>query len=177
MIGFVITFLAGSLVGTEGFLWKTQENNRAKMQLELAKYETAKGLRIEIDNVYQNIFTLNNDFINRSRKEKIKSLDTLQYRRRLIYFLENYQSFEEKLSKIEEREKRSVFIPAPITDIIERPSKPEFVMIRKVENTSFWDLEIYTSLWLFILIFVAYSMSIILIVVYFYRRIISRKIQ
>lgn len=171
ILGIVIAFVMGTLLGGEGLLWKTQENERENMQLEISKYETAKELRIQIDNIYLKIFELNDEYSRTIKKDSLNNNEKILFKNRLTYFCENYQSFEQKLSILEERTKRNVFIPYPIIGIIERPSTPKFVSFRLVEQPGFFEQELLIKVWVFITAILIYTMLLLVIIVFYKKRI------
>lgn len=174
ILGIVIAFVIGTLLGGEGLLWKTQENERKNIQLEISKYETAKELRIQIDNTYQNIFKLNDEYSRATQKDSLKNNEKILFKNRLTYFCENFQSFEQKLSILEERTKRSIFIPYPIIGIIERPSTPKFVSFRLVEQPGLFEQEVVIKVWVFIPALLIYTI-LLPVIIFFCKKRIQKK--
>lgn len=169
IIGFVITFLIGTLVGTEGLLWKPQENEREETKLLFEKYAISSNLSNQIENLYQQLFTLNEDYINKTQTTRLNKKDSIMFVQKLEYILDRFDSYESNLANLENRDIREMRRPYPIRELV-FVRTPKFIRL-EYKPTPYYLFENTTfSIFAFVVSLVVYSIILIFIISYYVKR-------
>jgi hypothetical protein len=168
IIGIIFSAMIGSVLG-DGVLWRNQENEREQTQLLFEKYTVSSNLSNQIENLYQQLFTLNEDYINKTQTTRLNKKDSIMFVQKLEYILDRFDSYESNLADLENRDIREMRRPYPIRELV-FVRTPKFIKL-EYKSTPIYLFENSTfSILVFCITMFAYSFVLILITRYYIKK-------
>ncbi|MFZ1518364.1 MAG: hypothetical protein WAU11_06305 [Ignavibacteriaceae bacterium] len=169
IVGIIFSAMAGSILG-DGVLWRNQENEREQTKLLFEKYTVSSNVSTQIENLYQQLFSLNEDYIIKTQSSALTKKDSIMFVQKLEYILDRFDSYESNLASLENRDVREMRRPYPLRELI-LVRTPKFLKI-EYKPTPFYLFENSTfSILAFCISLVTYSA----ILMFYTRYLVKRK--